>query len=1105
MRLFAAALVLLLAAPLASAQALWSDVSEAALRPAPGSRVTVPSAYRLVRLDVPQMAARLDAAPDEARPGAGVVDGMTLQIPLPDGTFATVRIAESSVMAPELQAQYPEIRTYLAQGEGSVSGRLSLTPAGFRGMLFTPAGTVYLDPYARGDAEHLVVYYGRDLQVDRSLRGRTADEVLEEEAPAAPRGPNASRAHGATLRTYRLAMAATGEYTAFHGGTVALGLAAIVATVNRVTGIYERDLSVRFQLVANNNLIVYTNAATDPYANTSGDLTANQTNINAVIGSANYDVGHLVGTGGGGVANLRVICSTSKARGLTGSSAPVGDAFDVDYVAHEMGHQFGGNHTFNGNAGSCSGGNRNASTAYEPGSGSTIQAYAGICGAQDLQPNSDAYFHALSLDEITTHITTGSGGTCGATAATGNTIPTVTTAVAFTIPTGTPFALTGSATDDAPGALTYAWEELDLGTAGAPGSATPPLFRSFSPTASGTRFFPQLNRLVAGTAPVIGERLPTDVRTLTFRLTARDNRVGGGAINDAATTVTTVNTGAPFAVTFASAANQTYAGTATVTWNVAGTTAGAVNTPTVDILLSTDNGATFTTVLAAATPNDGTELVSFPVSTTQGRIMVRAVGNVFFNVNAQRFTATAATQTVSGNAGWRLLAAPASGVTVADLAGINLVQGVPGYYPGVGANLLTGYTGSAYTLPTGGSDVLAPGRGFWWNFYNQNLTPGGPSNSYALPTTLATAKPAVTSDTPVTLIGTGDRYNLLGNPFGTSLTVSGVAAWPGASNLASTVVQMWNAATSGYESSVTLPVIAPWQGFWAEGATAGTLTIPASARTTGGTLQRSADAPAALIAFELASADPGSGAGSALADHSAVLVLGDGRDAGPDPGDATKLEPMSAAFVVLAFEGDGATGTARAVESRPLAPVSLPMSAASVGGGSDLVLTWPRVEGLPEGWTATLSDVVTGATVDLSEATQYAFSVVPTAARAGADAALPVAARATARTTRFVLTVGLRGATAGEGDATAVVALGAPAPNPARGDAALTFSLAEAGPSRLSVVDLLGREVLVLAEGDLAAGSHTATVDTQRLAPGVYVVRLTSGLATAARRLVVVR
>ena len=631
--LVALSVTTLLTAGTASAQtALWSDVSTASL--GASDLPTLPTAFRTVALDQGAMASRLAGAPDR-----DLTRGTTLSIPLPEGGLVDVRVAEASIMAPALQARYPEIRTYLADGPGAVHGRLSQTPLGFRAMLFTPNGTVYVDPYLQGDTRHYVVYYSRDLVVDPALRGRTTDEVLGEHAAPSRRDGEQGRAHGETLRTYRLAVAATGEYTAFHGGTVAGGLAAVVTSFNRVTGIYERDLSVSFQLVANNDQLIYTNASTDPYSNTSSDLTANQTNINLVIGSANYDVGHLVGTGGGGVASLGVICTTSKARGLTGSGVPVGDAFDVDYVAHELGHQFGGNHTFNGDSGSCSGGNRNGSTAYEPGSGSTIQAYAGICGNDNLQSNSDAYFHGISLDEMTAHVTTGSGGTCGTTITTGNPIPVVSVPSGFTIPAETPFSLTGSATDDTPGSLTYTWEEFDLGPQADVNAGTVPLFRSFLPTASGTRVFPQLDRLLDGLPPVIGETLPTAAGTYTFRLTARDNNPGAGAIHDASLDVDVVATGSPFAVTFATTPGEIYAsGSTTVTWNVAGTNAGAINTPTVDILLATD-GETFDTVLAAATPNDGSQTVSFPaVETSDARIMVRAVGNIFFNVNPQPFT-----------------------------------------------------------------------------------------------------------------------------------------------------------------------------------------------------------------------------------------------------------------------------------------------------------------------------------------------------------------------------------------------------------------------------------------------------------------------------------
>jgi hypothetical protein len=237
-------------------------------------------------------------------------------------------------------------------------------------IIFAAGGTVYIDPYGRGDLQYYLSYYKvnarrttplpiRDIDVIDEAGMRTEIASLVERGLATP--------SGSELRTYRTAVAATGEYTTFHGGTVPLAMAAIVTAMNRVNGVYERDMAVRMTLVANNNLIIYTDGTTDPYSNSSGGtmLGQNQTNLDLVIGNANYDVGHVFSTGGGGVASLGVPCRTGlKARGETGLGSPTGDPFYIDYVAHEIGHQFGANHTFNGSSGSCSGGNRNASTAY---------------------------------------------------------------------------------------------------------------------------------------------------------------------------------------------------------------------------------------------------------------------------------------------------------------------------------------------------------------------------------------------------------------------------------------------------------------------------------------------------------------------------------------------------------------------------------------------------------------------------------------------------------------------------------------------------------------------------------------------------------------------
>jgi hypothetical protein len=628
----------------------WSDVSEASILYS-GTRYIIPEQYRTLELKIENISMELSTAPKEKNIKVQDSDFL-VDLPMPNGISLTFRVIESPVMAEELAIKYPEIKTYLGQGitQPGSKVRFDLTPQGFHAMIFTSEGTVYIDPYSHGDDRYYISYYKQNFHPTENHKNFLCEfnpdpEILEEMRQLVEANPFVTT--GEQLRTYRLANAATGEYTIFHGGTVALGLAAVVTAVNRVTGVYENEVAVRMVLIPNNDLIIYTNPSTDPYTNNNGVtmLSQNQSNLDAVIGSANYDIGHVFSTGGGGVANLACVCvNGSKARGVTGLPSPIGDPFYIDYVAHEMGHQFGGNHSFNGNAGSCSGGNRNGATAYEPGSGSTIMAYAGICGSQNLQNFSDDYFHTISVVEMANFTQNGSGNSCPVITSTGNLPPTVNAGTGgYTIPINTPFLLTGSATDPNSDPLTYCWEEWDLGPAGHPNTPTgnAPIFRTFDPVAVPYRTFPKLADLQNNTQ-TIGEILPSYSRTLTFRLTARDNRAGGGGINYAQMQFSVTNGAGPFLVTNPNT-NVSWVGNSTqnVTWNVANTSIAPVNVSNVNILLSTNGGNTWTVTVLSNTPNDGSESITVPnIATTQARIRVEAAGNVFFDISNVNFTIT---------------------------------------------------------------------------------------------------------------------------------------------------------------------------------------------------------------------------------------------------------------------------------------------------------------------------------------------------------------------------------------------------------------------------------------------------------------------------------
>jgi hypothetical protein len=594
---------------------------------------------------------------------------IVVELPLPYGGFQSFRIFNSPVMEEGLAEKFPEINTYIAiSNDGFSYGRVDFTLQGFHAMIFTEDGTFYIDPVSRQSAQHYISYYRKDFQSDKIVHpclvhddedGRdhnpeafVYDEMLDFTSQGRPKIEI-----GSELRTYRLAVAATGEYTIFHGGTVASALSAIVTTVNRVNGVYERDLSVRLILIANNDLIIYTNPNTDPYTNGNPSLMIgeNQTNITNVIGAANYDIGHVFGTNSGGLAGLGVVCNnTSKARGVTGSASPVGDPFDIDYVAHEIGHQFGASHSFNSTAGGCSG-NRSSNNAFEPGSGSTIMAYAGLCNPENLQNQSHDYFHAISFINMFNYIVNGNGNNCPVRTNTGNSIPEITMITpssTYTIPISTPFEMRAMATDADGDVLTYCWEQYDRQNTATPinsPSGNQPIFRSFPPTTNPNRVFPRWSDILNNTQ-TMGELLPNYSRDMSFRLYVRDNKPGAGGVfvtnfndNDPPSVVrvtVTANAG-PFVVTNPNTAAVSWSpgSVVTVSWNVAGTTGNGVNCSAVDILLSVDGGENFNIVLAESVPNNGSASITVPSqNTNQARVMVRCANNIFFDVSDANFS-----------------------------------------------------------------------------------------------------------------------------------------------------------------------------------------------------------------------------------------------------------------------------------------------------------------------------------------------------------------------------------------------------------------------------------------------------------------------------------
>ena len=559
--------------------------------------------------------------------------------PNPDGQMEHFRVMEASVMHPDLSAKYPGIKSYAGQGIEDPTARIrfSISPLGVQSMRLSATRPVaFIEPYTNDNKLYTV--YKRADKTD------TFDDFECSLTETVKKGINGSNitmrnADDGILRTYRLAMSATGEYSVYHGGTKAAALAAINTTMTRVNGIFENDFNVTMVLIANTDDVIYTNSGSDPYTTTGSYNSQLQSTLTSVIGENNYDIGHLLANlqNNGNAGCIGCVCvNGQKGSGWTSASVPTGDFFDVDYVAHEMGHQFGANHTwtFNGNEGT--------NVQVEPGSGSTIMSYAGITGATDVQANVHPNFHAVSIEQVTDYI---KGTSCQTNTNSGNAVPTADAGSNYTIPKGTAFVLEGIGTDvDAGDVLTYSWEQMDENNASSTYPSTTATsgvaFRAYEPTTDNKRYFPRLATVKTGATSWQWEAVPNVARTLNFRLTVRDN-VAGGANNNSDDTVITVNgTAGPFVLNSPNTNVTWNAGTTqSVTWDVAGTTSNGVNAANVDILLSTDGGDTYDITLASGVTNDGSHDIVVPSNQgTQNRIMVKGSNHVFFDISNVDFT-----------------------------------------------------------------------------------------------------------------------------------------------------------------------------------------------------------------------------------------------------------------------------------------------------------------------------------------------------------------------------------------------------------------------------------------------------------------------------------
>ena len=591
--------------------------------------------------------------------------GGTIELPDADGKLIQFEVQERSNFAPGLAKKYPNIKSYRGYSVDQpwVKLHMSTSTSGIAAA-FTDARskvTTTIERVSKTSNQYLA-YTNLDAvaenpgfscstpepAVERSQSVNSLESII---SLSGAMSPLVKFSDESTLTTYRLAVATNGQYTDYHGGTVEGALSAINETLTVLNVIFETDIGIRLELIENNDLVIYTDAATDPFqddpSNLNGTMNAElQQTLDSVIGTENYDVGHVYsGIGGGGNAGaIGAFCDDGvKGSAWSAAGEPEGYYF-INLIAHEMGHQLGANHTFSMRS-------EGTGVNMEPGSGTTIMSYAGVAGVDNVAFLGDNYYHNASILQGLAYLKSQS---CQVTTEIDNKIPSTTSLGEYTIPVGTPFILEGAATDeDSEDVLTYTWEQKDDGVVTAdifgPENTQGANFRSLPPSTSPVRYFPNLDSVLAGeltqTNPDTDstwETLSTVPREYNFSFTVRDNALGGGGVASADTKITVIDNGGAFEVTSQNLDNTYIADTPRmVTWNVAGTNQSPIAAPNVDIELSDNGGQTFDYMLAQNAPNSGSYEVVMPdIVTSTARIRVSPVGNIFYAVNTRDFSIT---------------------------------------------------------------------------------------------------------------------------------------------------------------------------------------------------------------------------------------------------------------------------------------------------------------------------------------------------------------------------------------------------------------------------------------------------------------------------------